>query len=275
MFNLDFNISFKISSQKESPPYYDNPRSLVRVISEGDEAEYVDIKIDQQQRTSRIQSFPRLQEGTKEKLLNFSLIGCCTAIILIQIIPSWNSKAEDLWQKVSPLKSTQVSPTQKKSNSSNSLEINPEWKVSYQLGERVGTTNFVLTSDFGERVAPVIGASTYHTGQDFGASTGTPIYVSGKQGQKVNVKCWWDSRGGGNVATLTNLGISEVTAVKYLHMNKPCVSGVYLVGAKVGEVGNTGTSGGSHLHFTQENNNVKVKPYKYLVFQSLTGKNPY
>lgn len=85
--------------------------------------------------------------------------------------------------------------------------------------------------------------SRYHTGQDFPAPTGTPVYAvaSGVTLSPTN-----GSWAGNNVIIQHDSG-----AVLYAHLSRTAVSPGQTVkpGQVVGYVGNTGNSFGSHLHF--------------------------
>jgi len=84
----------------------------------------------------------------------------------------------------------------------------------------------------------------YHTGQDFGAPTGTPIYAvaDGVVGRAQGGVGW-----AGNYVVLHHAG---GVSTLYAHMSAKAVSPGQVVkaGQVIGYVGNTGRSFGSHLH---------------------------
>lgn len=98
------------------------------------------------------------------------------------------------------------------------------------------------------RVSAKFGAtgnwSRYHTGQDFSAATGTPVHavVSGTV-VKGNAGSW----AGNHVA----IRAADGSATLYAHLDSTDVKVGQQVtaGQKIGEVGSTGRSFGSHLHF--------------------------
>ena len=98
------------------------------------------------------------------------------------------------------------------------------------------------------RVSAKFGAtgnwSRYHTGQDFSAATGTPVHavVSGTV-VKGNAGSWV----GNHVA----IRAADGSATLYTHLDSTDVKVGQQVtaGQKIGEVGSTGRSFGSHLHF--------------------------
>jgi murein DD-endopeptidase MepM/ murein hydrolase activator NlpD len=94
-----------------------------------------------------------------------------------------------------------------------------------------------------------------HTGQDIGASSGTPIHAA-DAGVVLSVG---KSRAYGNV-TLIDHGNGLVTM--YAHQSRFGVSqgDVVGVGDVIGYVGSTGFSTGPHLHFEVHINGVPYNP---------------
>ncbi|MCG6568740.1 M23 family metallopeptidase [Tessaracoccus sp. ZS01] len=86
--------------------------------------------------------------------------------------------------------------------------------------------------------------SRYHTGQDFPAPTGTPIYAAASGVVLSPTAGGW---AGTNVVIQHNNGGSTL----YAHMSRKAVRTGQTVkaGQLIGYVGNTGRSFGSHLHF--------------------------
>jgi hypothetical protein len=117
-------------------------------------------------------------------------------------------------------------------------------------------SSFTAKSGFGTRKRPTPGASTNHKGQDYAAKTGTDIPVA-EDGKVVKVGEQKDSKG--NVVGWGKYVVVEhydangnvVGYTLYAHMSEQTVKAGDLVtkGDKIGEVGNTGTSTGPHLHF--------------------------
>lgn len=88
--------------------------------------------------------------------------------------------------------------------------------------------------------------SRYHTGQDFPAATGTPVYAasSGVVSGNMSAAGW----AGSNYVTINHAGGSSTL---YAHLSGRVVSAGQPVkaGQLIGYVGNVGRSFGSHLHF--------------------------
>ncbi len=113
-----------------------------------------------------------------------------------------------------------------------------------------------VTSEYGPREVTIEGASSFHEGIDFGAPAGTPIPAAGAG----TVTSAGMSGGYGNLVVIDHGG-GVVT--KYAHMQTtPYVSVGQVVprGHILGPVGNTGTSGGNHLHFEVHVNGSPVNP---------------
>lgn len=149
-----------------------------------------------------------------------------------------------------------------------SLKFSGALSQSPQVGEKI--SGYAVTSIFGPRVAPVPGASTYHFGVDVGTPSGTSLYAIGNPGEKVKVRCWNDTKGGGLVASYESGGI----AFDYLHLSK-CADGEYVAGSIIAQSGNSGIGTGAHLHFQQrDSTGKKVPPESGFIWWSLTGSKP-
>ncbi len=114
--------------------------------------------------------------------------------------------------------------------------------------------NEVITSYFGSRWGRI------HGGLDFGMPTGTPIYAS--DGGTVTRASYYAGYG-----LCIDVEHDGGTFTRYGHCSSVCVSVGDKVaqGEKIGEVGNTGNSTGSHLHFEiHPGGGSYVDPYPYL-----------
>lgn len=116
-----------------------------------------------------------------------------------------------------------------------------------------------ITSGFGNREAPVPGASTYHRGIDVGASSGSAI-VAAASG-RVTTSAY--SSSAGNYVVISHGG--GVCTV-YMHASALYVSEGEKVsqGQKIAAVGSTGFSTGPHLHFGVIVNGSYVNPLNYV-----------
>ncbi len=117
----------------------------------------------------------------------------------------------------------------------------------------------VLTSPFGWREHPVYGGQRFHYGVDLAAAQGTPI-VATRAG--VVTSATYDSAAGYYVV----IDHQDGFVTKYLHMTHFIVSpGEHVsAGQKIGEMGSTGASTGSHLHFGVMQNGEYVNPMLYI-----------
>ena len=116
-----------------------------------------------------------------------------------------------------------------------------------------------IVSGFGWRIHPIYKTERFHTGIDFAASEGTPIYATG---DGVVEKADNLEEGYGNHVVI-NHGFGYETL--YGHMSKMAV----IVGQKVkrgqiiGYVGCTGLCSGDHVHYEVIKNGEKVNPVDY------------
>lgn len=108
-----------------------------------------------------------------------------------------------------------------------------------------------ITSKYGNRIHPITGLNTLHTGIDIAAPYGVAVYAY-NDGQVVK-KATGD-RAGNFVEISHGNGYSS----RYLHLKNSVVSVNQFVskGQLIGFVGSTGWSTGSHLHFEIRANNV-------------------
>ena len=121
-------------------------------------------------------------------------------------------------------------------------------------------TKFIKSeSSFGMRRNPVLGVVMMHTGMDFSANTGTPIYATG---DGTVVKTEYNSGGYGRMVTIDH-GFGYQT--RYAHMSTISVlQGSELKrGDVIGTVGSTGRSAGPHVHYEVLVNGRQVNPINY------------
>jgi murein DD-endopeptidase MepM/ murein hydrolase activator NlpD len=103
------------------------------------------------------------------------------------------------------------------------------------------TRNYQLTARFGQ---PGSWSSGYHTGLDFAAPVGTPVF-SALAGTVV--EAGWAGAYGNHLVVKHDNGVKTLYA--HLSSAKVEVGDKVLRGEHIGAVGNTGNSTGPHLHF--------------------------
>ena len=113
--------------------------------------------------------------------------------------------------------------------------------------------SFRYTSGFGKRWGRM------HKGTDFAAPHGTPIYSTG---DGVVIHAGWQSGYGKLVKTQHEFGIET----RYAHMSKIRVKVGQRVsrGTRIGDMGNTGRSTGTHLHYEVRVGGQAVNPMIYI-----------
>ncbi len=116
-----------------------------------------------------------------------------------------------------------------------------------------------LISGYGMRMHPIYKTMRMHTGVDFTAPTGTPIYATGNG---VVVRAERNNYGYGRMVVIDH-GYGYQTL--YAHMNEIIVRRGQTVqrGEVIGKVGNTGTSTAPHLHYEIHRNSRAVNPVHY------------
>ena len=123
-----------------------------------------------------------------------------------------------------------------------------------------------IASGFGMRVHPIYGIAKMHSGLDFTAPQGTPIYATGDG----TVTTAGYNTGTGNEVVI-NHGYGYET--KYLHMVRIKARAGQRVkrGEVIGWVGSTGASTGPHCHYEVHINGNPVDPV-YFFFNDLNAE---
>lgn len=120
----------------------------------------------------------------------------------------------------------------------------------------------IVTSKFGNRINPITKVPSFHNGTDIGAKLDTPI-LAPLNG--VVEKKYFNDAGGNQL--IINSGYPKFG---FAHLSKYAeginVGAIVKKGQVIGYVGNTGTSTGTHLHFTLRLNDVPSDPQKYFTF---------
>lgn len=116
-----------------------------------------------------------------------------------------------------------------------------------------------MASGFGYRIDPIYKTRKFHSGMDFSASRGTPIYATG-DGKVTKVRR--SRRGYGNHVKIYH-GYGYETL--YAHMSKYTVRQGQNVkrGEVIGYVGNTGKSVAPHLHYEVHKDGKKINPVRF------------
>lgn len=121
-----------------------------------------------------------------------------------------------------------------------------------------------MASGFGYRLHPIYKTYKMHSGIDFTAPTGTPIYATG------NGRVMSESGGSGyGNHVVIDHGFGYKTLYGHLHKVKVKPGQVVKRGQLIGYVGNTGLSSGPHLHYEVIKSGNKINPINYF-FNDLT-----
>ena len=122
------------------------------------------------------------------------------------------------------------------------------------------------SSPFGGRVDPFTRGMAMHSGQDFRASSGTPVKVTA-DGKVIQAD--WVGGYGRLVEVDHGFGLST----RYAHMSgfNVSVGDVVTKGMTVGYVGSTGRSTGPHLHYEVRIDEEAVDPMAFLRAGEKTG----
>lgn len=117
----------------------------------------------------------------------------------------------------------------------------------------------VRTSRFGNRVDPLNGHRAFHSGLDFAAPTGTPIFASAG-GRVIHAGYL------GEYGRAVEIDHGNGLVTRYAHTSRLYVKvgDVVTPGQRIAAVGSTGRSTGPHLHFEIIRDGAYVDPARYL-----------
>ena len=121
------------------------------------------------------------------------------------------------------------------------------------------TTDTRETSGFGVRLDPFTGRPAFHSGQDFAGAYGSPIYVTAP-----GIVSFTGARSGyGNTIEVDH---GHGFKTRYAHLSAISVRvGQHLaVGQRIGAMGSTGRSTGTHLHYEVWVNGRAQNPLRFV-----------
>jgi murein DD-endopeptidase MepM/ murein hydrolase activator NlpD len=116
-----------------------------------------------------------------------------------------------------------------------------------------------IASGFGYRIDPIYKTPKLHTGLDFAASIGTPIYATAN-GSVVSTN--FDEKGYGN-HVIINHGYGYQTLYGHMVRVKVRPGNTVKRGEVIGWVGSTGKSTGPHCHYEVIRNGSKIDPIHF------------
>jgi murein DD-endopeptidase MepM/ murein hydrolase activator NlpD len=116
-----------------------------------------------------------------------------------------------------------------------------------------------MASGYGYRIDPVYKTRRMHTGMDFTAKVGTPVYATGDGYIEDLEQSGW----GYGKCIVINHGYGYKTRYAHLSAFKVKKGQKIKRGALIGLVGSTGKSTGPHLHYEVEKGGQKVNPIHY------------
>lgn len=114
-----------------------------------------------------------------------------------------------------------------------------------------------ISSSFGNRRHPILGYTRLHSGTDFAAPTGTPIYAAGNG----TVEMAGRNGGYGNYVRIRHANGYQTAYAHMSRFGRGIRQGIRVrQGEIIGYVGSTGRSTGPHLHYEVIRNGSKVNP---------------
>ncbi len=115
------------------------------------------------------------------------------------------------------------------------------------------------SSNYGYRLDPITGRSTFHTGVDIIAAPGTSVMAAA--GGMVSFSGFQAEYG-----MVVEVDHDNGLTSRYAHLSKSMVKigDVVLKGQLIAQVGNTGRTTGPHLHFEVREKGIPLNPNKFL-----------
>ena len=115
------------------------------------------------------------------------------------------------------------------------------------------------SSNYGYRVDPITGKSTFHTGVDLHAVVGTPVMAAA--GGVVSANTY-----NGEYGNMIDIDHDNGLTSRYAHLSKSLVKvgDIVMKGQVVALVGVTGRTTGPHLHFEVREKGIPLNPNKFL-----------
>lgn len=115
-----------------------------------------------------------------------------------------------------------------------------------------------ISAGFGMRIDPIYRVPRFHSGMDFSAKTGTDIYATGEG--SVVFASWKQGYG---KCIIIDHGFGYKTLYGHMSRFKKRVGQKVTRGEVIGEVGSTGKSTGSHLHYEVRFHDRPQNPIHY------------
>lgn len=115
------------------------------------------------------------------------------------------------------------------------------------------------SSNYGQRIDPISGRQSMHTGVDLIAPTGTPI-LAAAGGRVAAVEFQHEY---GNIVDVDH---ENGLTTRYAHVSKSMVKvgDIVMKGQVIAQVGSTGRTTGPHLHFEVREKGIPLNPNKFL-----------
>ena len=131
--------------------------------------------------------------------------------------------------------------------------------TKYVLPSKMPVETDWYSSGYGYRIDPFTGKRAFHEGVDFSAEIGTPIKAAAG-----GVVVYSDRHA--EYGNMIEIDHGDDLVSRYAHASKRLVElgQVVLQGQKIAEVGNTGRSTGSHLHFEIRHRDKPLNPSQFL-----------
>ncbi len=124
------------------------------------------------------------------------------------------------------------------------------------------TTNYTITSSYGERIDPVNNTSSFHSGIDVVPTSPNIVAIADGTIIESNI----DESHGEYIVVEHKVG-GNLYRSWYLHLKENSrtvqAGDVVLQGQQIGIMGSTGKSTGDHLHFSLQKYNVQNQSFEY------------
>jgi len=211
---------------------------------------------ESQEQLSSIEELARQQNLSLPKTPGLG--GPAPHAVAVSVVPPGNAQEGDLVSGIAELKA-RADSIYRETQGVGSV-LTPHLEEMSRI-PRLWPVKGFITSGFGRRTDPIEDGTDYHTGVDISAPYGSPVKAPA---EGLVIFCGWQ-QGYGNCLEVSHGG-GVVT--RYAHLSKILVKpGQHLKRwQKIGLVGTSGRSTGSHLHYEVLRNGQPKDPRRYLIY---------
>ncbi len=200
-------------------------------------------------------------ENPLENQVNFGIGGAESGLELSNMVERFEQESEEaILQKISNLDKLKEAAMNQEELSQRLMEFFQDQQTLLASTPSIWPVHGWVTSGFGKRKSPFTGKRTMHSGIDIATKTGTKIIAPAD-----GLVSFSGTKGAFGKVLVIDHGNGYSTFYGHCDKLYKNVGDKVKRGDSIAEVGNTGTSTGSHLHYEVRVNGVATNPTKYIL----------